>query len=69
MFHTNVLKKPNAAEAIQKELKAVGFSMSCDDETAALLRTLVTSKRESRFLELGTGAGYSTSWVWIKSQS
>lgn len=37
--------------------------MSCDDETAALLRTLVISKRESRFLELGTGAGYSTSWL------
>jgi len=63
MFRANVIDTPNVAEKIQREVKDADFTMSCDNETAALLRTLAASKRNSRFLELGTGAGYSTSWI------
>ncbi|QKY68719.1 O-methyltransferase [Lentibacillus sp. CBA3610] len=63
MFRANVIEIPNAAEKIQREVRDADFTMSCDNETAALLRTLAASKRNSRFLELGTGAGYSTSWI------
>ncbi|MFZ4453696.1 O-methyltransferase [Salibacterium aidingense] len=60
-FHHTVL--PPAAAQITKEVQDVGFTMNCDDETGALLRTLAASKKSSRFLELGTGAGFSTSWI------
>jgi predicted O-methyltransferase YrrM len=63
MIRTKDFKIPAVAESIRKDTKEVGFEMSCDNETATLLRTLVSSKRNSRFLELGTGAGLSTSWI------
>ncbi|MFE7082902.1 O-methyltransferase [Priestia megaterium] len=63
MIQTKVFKVPAVVESIKKDAKEVGFTMSCDNETATLLRTLASSKRSSKFLELGTGAGLSTSWI------
>lgn len=63
MIQAKKFKIPVIAKSIEKEVKEVGFTMSCDNETAALLRTLAASKRNSNFLELGTGAGLSTSWI------
>lgn len=63
MIQTKEVKMPVAAESIEKAAKEAGFTMSCDYETATLLRTLATSKRNSNFLELVTGAGLSTSWI------
>lgn len=37
--------------------------MASDTLTCSLLRTLAASKPNSRFLELGTGTGLSTSWI------
>ena len=37
--------------------------MASDILTCSLLRTLATSKLQSKFLELGTGTGLSTSWI------
>ena len=48
---------------IDKATKENGFTMPSDILTCSLLRTLATSKSASRFLELGTGTGLSTSWI------
>lgn len=63
MIQTKEFKMPVTAENIEKDAKEAGFTMSCDNETATLLRTLAASKRNNKFLELGTGAGLSTSWI------
>ena len=48
---------------IDKVTKESGFTMPSDILTCSLLRTLATSKPGSKFLELGTGTGLSTSWI------
>ena len=48
---------------IDKATKENGFTMPSDILTCSLLRTLAASKPGSRFLELGTGTGLSTSWI------
>ncbi|MCQ6277374.1 class I SAM-dependent methyltransferase [Bacillus sp. V3B] len=63
MIQTKDFKIPYVVESIEEDAKEIGFTMSCDYETAALLRTLASSKKSSKFLELGTGAGLSTSWI------
>jgi predicted O-methyltransferase YrrM len=63
VFSTRDIKTPGIAEEIKKEGEEIGFAMSCDNGTAALLRTLAASKRNGRFLELGTGSGFSTCWI------
>jgi predicted O-methyltransferase YrrM len=48
---------------IDKATKLSGFTMASDVLTCSLLRTLAASKPSSKFLELGTGTGLSTSWI------
>jgi predicted O-methyltransferase YrrM len=48
---------------IDKATKENGFMMSSEIKTCSLLRTLAASKPSSKFLELGTGTGLSTSWI------
>ncbi|WP_078392665.1 O-methyltransferase [Shouchella patagoniensis] len=62
-MHEFTISPPSIAKEIMKEVKEVGFTMNCDYETGSLLRTLAATKRNGRFLELGTGAGFSTSWI------
>jgi predicted O-methyltransferase YrrM len=50
-------------EAILSACEDTGFDMSCDTLTGALLGTLAASKPRGRFLEIGCGAGASTSWM------
>jgi predicted O-methyltransferase YrrM len=54
---------PNSYFAIDKATKENGFTMPSDILTCSLLRTLAASKPASKFLELGTGTGLSTSWI------
>lgn len=54
---------PVLAEQISRLAKEKGFIMSCDHLTGNLLRTIVSTKSKARILELGTGAGYSTTWI------
>ena len=54
---------PKAYFDIDKVTKESGFTMPSDILTCSLLRTLATSKPGSKFLELGTGTGLSTSWI------
>jgi predicted O-methyltransferase YrrM len=48
---------------IDKATKESGFTMPSEIKTCSLLRTLAASKPSSKFLELGTGTGLSTSWI------
>ncbi len=54
---------PKAYQAIIEATKNTAFSMSSDVLTCSLLKTLAGAKPNSRFLELGTGTGLSTSWI------
>jgi|SRR5690242_2755577 len=54
---------PDSYFHIDKATKENGFTMPSDILTCSLLRTLATSKPASKFLELGTGTGLSTSWI------
>lgn len=63
MDDLNNLKEPPAWKAINQDTLSLGFDMASDPLTGSFLRTLATSKREARFLELGTGTGLSTAWI------
>ena len=54
---------PKTYDAIVKATELAAFTMASDILTCSLLRTLAASKPLSRFLELGTGTGLSTSWI------
>jgi predicted O-methyltransferase YrrM len=54
---------PQAYNTINEATKLSGFTMASDVLTCSLLRTLASSKPASKFLELGTGTGLSTSWI------
>jgi len=49
---------------IQRESEIMGFEMASDSLTGALLRTLAASKPAGQFLELGTGTGIATAWIF-----
>jgi predicted O-methyltransferase YrrM len=57
------IRKPILAEQIQQMAAQQGFTMSCDDRTGNLVRLLISTKPNCTALELGTGAGYSTTWL------
>ncbi|HLK29307.1 MAG TPA: methyltransferase domain-containing protein [Puia sp.] len=54
---------PVQYETIALETKKLSFNMASDLQTGSLLKTLVTSKKSGRILELGTGSGLATSWM------
>lgn len=56
-------QSPVAYLNIDSATKASGFDMASDALTCSLLRTLAATKPSGNFLELGTGAGLSTSWI------
>ena len=62
MIDTDI-KLPDRYTSILDESKRINFSMPSDLQTGSLLRTLVRSKPNGKFLELGTGTGLSLSWI------
>lgn len=58
-----IIELPHAYNLILEESKQINFSMPSDLQTGSLLRTLVRSKPNGKFLELGTGTGLSLSWI------
>lgn len=54
---------PPQLERIEAHARELGFAMSCDHQTGALLRTLASSKPGGRFLEIGTGLGAASAWL------
>ena len=63
MLNQSKQKVPEKYSAISEATKVSDFPMSSDITTCGLLRTLAATKLSSKFLELGTGTGLSTSWI------
>jgi predicted O-methyltransferase YrrM len=63
MLTTSSIRKPECSDRIMVDAESKGFNLSCDIDTAMLLRSLAGSVKNGKLLELGTGAGYSTSWI------
>jgi predicted O-methyltransferase YrrM len=58
-----VIELPPVYNSILEQSRQINFSMPSDLQTGSLLRTLVRSKPNGKFLELGTGTGLSLSWI------
>ncbi|NQY08847.1 MAG: class I SAM-dependent methyltransferase [Flavobacteriales bacterium] len=54
---------PKIHPKIDAKSKEIGFTMPADLQTGSLLKSLMTTKPKSRFLELGTGIGLSLCWM------
>jgi predicted O-methyltransferase YrrM len=54
---------PKLLGPIHKDTDALGFAMSSESRTGALLRVLAASKPGGRLLEIGTGTGVGTAWL------
>lgn len=63
MNDSNILNKPKLHKKIEFKSKEINFTMPSDLFVGAFLKTLISSKPNSHFLELGTGIGLSLSWM------
>lgn len=57
------LHPPTALQDILTATQTLGFGLSSDRLTGALLRTLASSKPAGQVLELGTGTGAGACWL------
>ena len=62
-MNQSLITKPVILPEIQKKCGELGFDMASDSYTGALLQSLIASKPDSLFLELGTGIGASLCWM------
>ena len=58
----NIQFPPKYIEVLHAS-KAMDFKMASDVLTGNFLRTLAAAKPKGRFLEIGTGAGLSATWI------
>ncbi len=63
MNEAAITREPAGLPAILGKSAAIGFTMPSDRYIGSLLRTLVASKPNGHFLELGTGIGLSLVWM------
>lgn len=63
MMNDSVLEIPSIYSTIEKKTREIGFSMSSDKYVGSLLKTLVASKPNGHFLEIGTGTGLALAWI------
>lgn len=63
MNQANIPDIPKNYEALIRKSDEIGFTMPSDRYIGTLLKTLVASKPNGNFLELGTGIGLSLSWM------
>ncbi len=63
MNDSNILDIPKVHERILTKSKEIAFTMPSDLFVGTLLKTLMSSKPNGKFLELGTGIGLSLSWM------
>ncbi|MCK0192142.1 class I SAM-dependent methyltransferase [Arenibacter sp. F20364] len=63
MNDLDISDRPMHYADIEKKSKEIGFTMPSDLYIGVLLKSLIASKPNSRFLELGTGIGLSLSWM------
>lgn len=59
----NIEIYPKYFQEIMEATKNIGFEQLSDSQLGSLLSTLITSKPNSKILELGTGSGLSTVWI------
>ncbi len=63
MIDSNIQDKPKIHQQIEQKSAEIGFTMPSDVYIGTLLKTLMASKPNGKFLELGTGIGLSLSWM------
>ena len=63
MNDQEIIRKPEAFDAILGDTDALGFNMVSEPKVGALLAALAASKPGGRLLELGTGTGHGTAWL------
>lgn len=63
MNDSEIRNKPFIHSQIEAKSAEIGFTMPSDLHIGTLLKTLVASKPNGLFLELGTGIGLSLSWM------
>lgn len=63
MIDSNIQDIPKIYTEIERKSEEIGFTMPSDIYMGTLLKTLISSKPNGRFLELGTGIGLSLSWM------
>ena len=59
----NIEIYPKYFQEIMEATKNIGFEQLSDNQLGSFLSTLITSKPNSKILELGTGSGLSTVWI------
>lgn len=63
MNQANILDTPQVYPELLVKCKEVGFTMPSDMYIGTFLKTLISSKPNGRFLELGTGMSLSLAWM------
>lgn len=63
MNDSQILDLPKYYTAIQAKSEEIGFTMPSDLYIGTFLKTLIASKPQANFLELGTGIGLSLAWM------
>ena len=63
MEDTVLTNVPARYKSIVEATIKLSFNMNSDLYTGSLLKTLVSSRKAGRILELGTGGGLATSWI------
>ncbi|SIR28431.1 O-methyltransferase [Maribacter ulvicola] len=63
MNDTNIQDIPKIHTEIARKSEEIGFTMPSDLYVGSFLKTLIASKPNGRFLEIGTGIGLSLSWM------
>ena len=62
-MNDNNIVLPKFYSEIKSSSEKIAFSMPSDLQTGSLLRTLIATKKDGHFLELGTGTGLSLAWM------
>ena len=63
MNDTNIQDIPKIHKEITRKSEEIGFTMPSDLYVGSFLKTLIASKPNGNFLEIGTGIGLSLSWM------
>jgi len=63
MDDQHIVDIPAQYNRVLRKSEAIGFTMPSDVHIGSLLKTLIASKPQGRFLELGTGTGLSLLWM------
>ncbi|MEN0050608.1 MAG: class I SAM-dependent methyltransferase [Bacteroidota bacterium] len=63
MNDSNILDQPKIYPTLLAKSAEIGFTMPSDLYIGTLLKTLITSKPNGSFLELGTGISLSLAWM------